>query len=324
MKKLRHLLEYAGLRFALFMLDRLSARTVERMAIMLADAWYTLNGSRRTIARENILRSGITHDPAEANRIARDSFRHFAVLVIESLKSQNVFTESNWQGRVNMDVNPQALALLKEPGRSLILASGHFGNWEIAAQLISFIKPVTGITRDMNNPYTDQLMKQRKPRNNFRLTPKHAAGIDRLLSVLKNGEILAVLIDQHAKDRGMQVEFFGTPASTHTSPALLHLITKAPICFGYCIRTGPMTYTLKATAPIIHKPTGNRQHDVMTILEKLNSALEDAIRQHPEQYLWAHRRWKPAKAKEDRRENSGDRSQNSEVRRQNEDIGNKI
>lgn len=292
MKKLRHLLEYAAARLGFFLLDRMPPAATERLAIRLADTWYFLNKSRRQIAQDNIIRSGITANRNEAERIARESFRHFAVLVVESLKSENTFTESNWREKVELDVDPAAMELLQAPGRGAILVSGHFGNWEVAAQLLSFIKPVTGITRDMNNPYTNELMKARKPRNRFTLTPKHDADIGRLLSVLRNGEILALMIDQHAKGQGMLINFFGTPASTHKSPALLHLVTKAPLCFGYCIRKGPMSYKLKAIAPIIHKPTGNREGDVRAILEKVTAELETAIRQNPEQYLWGHRRWK--------------------------------
>lgn len=291
-KRLRHVIEYIGVRFGLFLLDRLSPSAAAAFARGVADFWYVFNVSRRRTAIENITRSGIARTPAEASAIARASFRHFAVLVVESLRSGDAFNETNWREKVELDISPAAMEVLTKPGQGVILVSGHLGNWEVAAQLLSYLKPVVGITRDMNNPYTDRLMKQRKPRNRFRLTPKHDAGAGRLLSFLKDGEILALLIDQHARKQGTRVNFFGVPASTHTSPALLHLVTGAPLCFGYCLRTGPMSYRLKAADPIIHKPTGNKEQDVRTILEKLNRLLEDAIRQAPDQYLWGHRRWR--------------------------------
>jgi Kdo2-lipid IVA lauroyltransferase/acyltransferase len=292
MKTLRYFIEYVSLRSALFLLDCISLPTAEFMALRLAGIWFKVDGRRRRISEQNILRSGITADQAEATRIARDSFRHFAVLVVESLKSGESLSEQNWRERVEVCISPATMALLEKPGQAVILVSGHIGNWEISAQMVSYIKPVVGITRDMNNPYTDKLIKKRKPKNRFTLTPKHDAGLDRLLSILKNGEILALLTDQHASGRGMMIDFFGTPASTHTSPALLHLVTHVPLCFGYCLRTGPMSFKLIALDPIIHKPTGNKEQDIRAILERLNRELESAIRQAPEQYLWAHRRWR--------------------------------
>jgi KDO2-lipid IV(A) lauroyltransferase len=144
----------------------------------------------------------------------------------------------------------------------------------------------------MNNPYTNELMKKRKPRNRFTLTPKHDADMGRLLTTLKQGSVLALLIDQHARKGGMMIDFFGIPASTHTSHAMLHLITKTPMCFGYCVKTGPMKFKFKALPPIDITKTGKRDDDVKAILAALTKELEDAIRAYPEQYLWAHRRWR--------------------------------
>ncbi len=291
-KKLRHIIEYALLRPLLALIDWLSPRAAERLAIALADIYFAGASRRRGITCDNVRRSGVASNEVEVRRIAKHSFRHFACLVIDSLKSDKVFTPETWQNHVEMDVDPATMELMKKPGQAVILISGHIGNWEIAAQVISYIKPVVGITRDMNNPYTDKLMKKRKPRNNFKLTPKHDADMGRLLTTLKDGNVLALLIDQHARAGGMMIDFFGTPASTHKSHAMLHLITKIPLCFGYCVKTGPMQFKFKALPPIIAERTGNRNADVKVILEQLTIELEAAIRAYPEQYLWAHRRWR--------------------------------
>ncbi len=292
MKKLRHLIEYAALCPLLALIDAISLQSAERLATVLADVYFAAASRRRGITCDNVRRSGIVSDETEVRRIAKESFRHFACLVIDSLKSDAYLTPDTWRERIDLDVDPETLALLEKPDQGLILISGHLGNWEIAAQVISYLKPVVGITRDMNNPYVDKLMKQRKPRNNFKLTPKHDADMGRLLTTLKDGNVLALLIDQHARDRGVMVDFFGTPASTHASHAMLHLITKIPLCFGYCVKTGPMRFKFKALPPVCFERTGKRDDDVRAILEKLTLELESAIRAYPEQYLWAHRRWR--------------------------------
>jgi KDO2-lipid IV(A) lauroyltransferase len=284
--------EYLGLRFGLFLIDHLPFSVSSRLARMLAGVWYLVGGRRRRIAKANIRRSGIAAKPADVARIARRSFQHLPLVALESIRREDFLDETNWRERVEMDVPEETLALLREPGRGLLLISGHLGNWEVAAQLVSFLKPVTGVTRSMNNPLAERLFLDRKPRERFTLTPKHDADTGRLLTVLKEGGVLALLVDQHARKRGMQVDFFGTPAWTHTSHALLHLVTRIPIVFGYCVRTGPMRFRLVADAPIRHTPTGNRQADILAILEELNRLLETAIRAWPEQYLWVHRRWR--------------------------------
>lgn len=290
--QLRYLIEYAGLRFLLWLVDTLPYGPLERFFSGLARLWFLLDARRRRIAVDNLLKSGITADEREARRIAGESFRHFGLLVLESLKSDRVLNETNWRDNVEMDIPPETMALLEEPGRGVLLVSGHLGNWEVAAQLVSFIKPVVGIARNFDNPYTHRLMENRKPRNRYRMTPKHDLDMGRLISVVKHGEILGILIDQHARTGGMRIDFLGRPASTFTSPAMLHLVTRIPLVFGSCIRTGPMRYRFKATAPIIQKPTGNREADTRRLLETLTKELECAVRENPSQYLWAHRRWK--------------------------------
>ena len=104
--------------------------------------------------------------------------------------------------------------------------------------------------------------------------------------------MLAILLDQHARKGGVVVDFFGRPASTHRSAAVLHLATGAPLCFGACIRTGPMKFRIRLAALIRHTSTGNHKQDVQSILERLTHELEARIRTDPEQYLWAHRRWR--------------------------------
>ena len=292
MKKLRHLLEYALLRPLLALIDCLSLSAAERLMNAIADICFAGAARRRDITCDNVRRSGIAKNEMEVRRIAKHSFRHFLCLIVDSLKSDKYFSDETWRDRVELDVAPETMAILEKPGQGMILISGHLGNWEIAAQVLSYIKPVVGITRDMNNPYTNELMKKRKPRNRFTLTPKHDADMGRLLTTLKQGSVLALLIDQHARKGGMMIDFFGMPASTHTSHAMLHLITKTPMCFGYCVKTGPMKFKFKALPPIDITKTGKRDDDVKAILAALTKELEDAIRAYPEQYLWAHRRWR--------------------------------
>ena len=98
----------------------------------------------------------------------------------------------------------------------------------------------------------------------------------------------------------MMVEFFGHEASTHTAIALLHLITRIPICFGCCRRTGPVSVTSsRLTGPFRFERTGDKESDVRQILAALNGELESVIRQDPTQYMWAHRRWKVRRPRPD-------------------------
>lgn len=288
----RHLFEYAAVRVLLIVIDAVPLRIAIGLANGCADLAFVLAAGRRRIARENVMRVGVADSIQSADRIVRAAFRNFAVMVVESLKSDRMFRDGQWERHVRFDIPAELEEVLKDTRCGLILATGHLGNWEIAGQMVSTWKPVAGVARPMTNPWVERLMQARRPRQEFHLIPKQSADITRFLAALKRGQVLALMIDQHAGPRGMVVDFMGQPASTQTAVALLHLVTGAPLCVGYCRRIGTMQFEMKAIGPLHFKPTGDRDRDVQAILARLNDELASAIRQTPEQYMWGHRRWR--------------------------------
>ncbi len=290
--RLRHLSEYLLLRAALAVVDRVSVGAAYRFSRALADLWWVVDRRRRRVARENVLESGIETDPRRVRALSRRSAEHVGMVVVESLRSAEVLAEDRWREHIQLEIPADVIEVLEDPEQGLIVASGHFGSWEIAAQLLSRFKPVAGITRPMNNPRVEELILRRKPRYRFHPIPKYGADAGRFLEVLKSGEILALLTDQHARSGGVAVDFFGRPAWTYTTAAMLHLVTRAPLCFASCRRLAPMQFEL-STSPLIQRArSGRKKDDVLAILTTLNEYLEAAIRQAPEQYIWGHRRWR--------------------------------
>lgn len=287
MRWLRHPIEFGLAWMVLACLRRMSFRSAERIVRVLADIAYFSLAPRRRVAQANIRIAGIASEPAEVRRIARESFRHFAGSMLQSIKYRSV-EELTYQSRID----PEAEKLLRAPGQGIILATGHLGNWEVAGQLLATVKPLVSVARKMNNPMVDRLVREQRQYDRIQVSPKHDADMGRFIAAIKRGEVLALMIDQYAGSRGMQVPFFGKPTSTHTMIALLHLVTRIPVCFGYGLQTGPTHYELRMLAPYVHKPTGDKKADIEAILLHLNRQLEDAVRQHPEQFMWAHRRWR--------------------------------
>jgi KDO2-lipid IV(A) lauroyltransferase len=290
---LRHAVEFRALQGVLFALDRLQMGRAESLARALGRSWFRVDPRRLRVAVANVLRAGFAEDAAEARQLAYKSAEHFALVVVESLRSADILGDAPRQSEsIELALHPTVLAALEDPDRPLIISSGHFGNWEIAAQLLSRWKPVAGITRPMNNPRVEELVQQRKPRYRFHPIPKYGIEPKRFLDVLRRGEILALLTDQHARSGGVPIPLFGHPVSTYTTPAMLHLVAKAPLCFAACRRVGPMRFRVESSPLIERRRSGDRAADVRWILEQLNGYLEEAVRDAPEQYLWGHRFWR--------------------------------
>ena len=279
-------------RVVLFLFDSLPYTFTCKVARGTANVWWVFDRKRQIVGRDNVIRSGIESDPKKARAIAKKAAHHMAIVVVESLRSTDFLSDEDTTDNIVLDIKPDVLAVMQDPEQSLIIASGHFGNWEVAGHWVSKFKPVAGITRAMNNPLIESMVKKRKSRFRFRPIPKHDSNTGRFLEVLENKEFLALLFDQHAGDYGMMIDFFGHPASTFKTPAMLHLVTRTPLCFASCRRIGPRKFEI-STSNLIHQPrSGNKNEDLRGILGSLNRDLEAAIRKDPTQYLWGHRRWR--------------------------------
>jgi len=111
--------------------------------------------------------------------------------------------------------------------------------------------------------------------------------------MLARGEILGLMVDQHAGDQRIQVDFFGRPAWTTKSVAMLHLLTRAPLIMAFAIRIAPLRYEVHFAGPFRFARTGDRERDAFEITQTLTREVENVIRRYPAQYMWGHRRWKP-------------------------------
>lgn len=288
---IRHQIEFAGLRLGVCLLGLFTPAGCHRLARSLGTIGYLAMCRRRRIACQNIRRAGIATDPHEIHRIARASMIHFLHVILQSLQSAG---GPKHQARVICEIDPAARALLADPVQGVILCAGHLGNWEAGLQAVGECFPLLGIARRMNNPLVEHYLLWRRNQN-IEITPKHDLDAKRLLRALAEGRNLGMLFDQHAAARrGIMVPFFGIPAATYASPAMLHLTTRAPLCFCACVATAPDTLRLRIGPPYHYTRTGNRQADTQAIMLALNQMLEAAIREMPEQYLWSHRRWRDA------------------------------
>ncbi len=290
--KLLDFVEYIPLRLAVGFIDMLPISVALSCGRGMGRfSWGAFRGRRR-IAIENVLRSGITSDRVEAERIAKASFLSFGMLAVESLAASRLITSETVAEHVDFSIPDATRAFINDPGQGGILATLHLGNWEMSGHLISLSKKVVAVARTLNNRYAQAFMLRRNPRRNIEIIAKHSADRMGLLRPLKTGAMLGLVCDQHASSHGIMVEFFGRPAKTVTSPARLHLATRCPIVCGCCVRTGLMKFKVLASEPLMYEPTADREADVLRITNDINRRIEAFIRLYPEQYLWAHRRWR--------------------------------
>ena len=115
--------------------------------------------------------------------------------------------------------------------------------------------------------------------------------------VLRDNRFIAMLSDQDAGRDGVFVDFLGEAASTHAGAARLALLTGAPVITGFMIRTGLTRHRIVIEKPIHIDRSLERMEAVRRMTQAYTGSIESYVRQHPDQWLWAHRRWKTRPAR---------------------------
>ena len=255
-----------------------------------ARAIFPLFRRRRRIAIENILKAGITDDPEEAARIARASWGHLAGHICEALRVPHVVTKDNWREHLDFSVvHPDtARLLLDQTDQPILLVSSHHGVWEAATNILSFARPMIAIARVMNNKLVANWMKNHHFRGPVTVIDKnHGFTPDIMRQWVTDRAAMTILMDQHTS-KGLPLQFLGRPAKTFSSATRLAMRTGYPIVIGSFVRVAPYKYRLVGGRPLVFSKDGDRAANT----QLLNDRLGEAIRQYPEQYLWAHRRWR--------------------------------
>ncbi|MBP5226602.1 MAG: lysophospholipid acyltransferase family protein [Kiritimatiellae bacterium] len=288
-------LAYVAIRCVFALYGLIPARKAYGIGSAFVTFFYPLFRGRRKVAVDNILRAGITDDPKEADRIARRAFGHFAGHLCEALKVGQVVTAENWRDHLRFDGPEETRTLLLErPDLPVMILTGHHGVWEAGGIVLSYSRPLIAVARKMNNPFLERYFKTHHFRGSITVISKKKGFTPDIIRQWKQScAAMTLVMDQHAnKKQGIVVDFLGRPASTHTSPARLHLATGIPMLIGSFVRDAPFQYRILTDTPYVFRPTGNRNADTEAVLKEVNRRLGEVIRKYPEQYLWAHKRWR--------------------------------
>jgi len=113
-----------------------------------------------------------------------------------------------------------------------------------------------------------------------------------MFRVLRDDQVLAVLIDQHTRVDGIYVPFFNRPAHTPTGVARMAQRTGAPILPMAIYMTDSGKHMIRILPPIECGQSDDREAEVERVTEACSRAIEDLVRYDPKQWVWFHRRWR--------------------------------
>jgi KDO2-lipid IV(A) lauroyltransferase len=300
-ERLRHIAEYVAFRVIVCLVDILPFRTSIRLAEGMAFVIHRVLPKKLTryaVARDNIRQAfGNRYREREIDDIIRRMWVHLFRVVVEIVQVRRKLRLYNCADVVEFKGRDETVRLFCS-GRPVIILSGHFGNWEIASGTFGmFGFPLGVVARDLDNPYLHRWFETFRRQTGHKLISKRGGGSD-MLDMLEHRGHLALMGDQDAGSTGLFVDFFGKPASTFKSIALLALEYRAYVVVGYAIRLPDdfdqhrwVRYEI-GYADFIDTAEFDGPDAVRQVTQRFTTALEHAIALAPEQYFWVHRRWK--------------------------------
>ncbi len=182
---------------------------------------------------------------------------------------------------------------LRLDGKPALLFTSHLANWELSAYVAAAYKLDLHILyRRPNIAAVDEAV--RKSREGIMGTLV-ATGLDapvKLLRVLESGGHVAVLVDQHYV-RGVDVTFFGRTCKANPLIAQLAQHVDCPIHGARIVRLPDRDrFRIDLTEAIAPVRDAGGKVDIQGTMQVITSVVEGWVREHPEQWLWLHRRWR--------------------------------
>ena len=267
-----------------------------RLGKGLGTLFYYLDKRHRTVALDNLkLAYGTRKTSEEIKKISLSCFENLGISIAEMICLKNINAKELLKS-ISVEGMEHYHEAMKK-GRGLVFIGAHFGNWEMLAIVISLLfQKGYVVARKLDNPYIHQRIEKARTFTGNHFINKNDAFWE-MMKLLKKGELVGVLMDQNvAKREGVFIPFFGRPACTNKGLAMIVLKTKTPMIPIFMIRlpNGTHHVIVKPELPLIK--TGHLKNDVRQNTAQITLAIEEMVRQYPEQWLWMHRRWKTQNA----------------------------
>ncbi len=277
----------------------IQARQIEALPITLAGRLiYHCIPYRRAIILSNIDQVFSEHlTAAQKKKLAIAFYSHLATSIKETIMLR-FMSDKALSERVEVRGH-QHLLDVAEHQQGVLVLTGHFGSWEFAplGGILNF-KQFKGhfhfIRRTLGNKWVERILFRRYFNAGLHVIPKSNALAQVSDALAKNHAVVFVL-DQHAslknKD-GIAAEFFGKKAGTYRSLASFSRYTNVPVVPAAAYRLPNGRHVLEFFDPIPWKDYGSSHESLYQNTCSYNKAIEKIILNHPEQWLWLHRRWK--------------------------------
>lgn len=284
---------YAILKSMLLMGRVIPKAPVYWIWIRLGRLAYRLAGGRRELMLKNLENAlGDTTTPEQREEIARKSMESLFLSLGELMVMDQLY--ARWQEHFTFEGDEIIEGMMKE-GRGFFVFGGHFGGWLCMASVVYRFPDLPGfnmVARPARNPRVQEIMEYCAERLGGRIITTRGTGRT-IEEAFENGELIGLYMDQESrKDQGVFVDFFGRPALTHVVPGYLAWKNGIPLIPYWIIRKKPGYFHILFRKPLEYEISDDKDENNRIVTQAIASEVERTIREYPDQWLWAHNRWR--------------------------------
>ena len=258
-----------------------------RTGAVLGGLAYRIVPRERVKALRHIATAFPQLSVAEQSHLAKRAFVHLGTSLAEiawlpRLDQARFAATTRIEGAENLRAAVDA-------GRGVVLFTGHCGNWEWMAASIALAGfTMKVIAREIYDPRLNEYIMAMRGRFGVESIGRGSTGAAReILSTLRAGSILGVLIDQNIRAETALVPFFGIPAPTPIGPAQIAIRAGAMVISGFIERRDSLQH-VHFDVPMETR----REDDPVALTAEMTRRIEQQIRRAPEQWVWMHDRWR--------------------------------
>ncbi len=254
---------------------------------------------QQRIALDNVRAAFPEKSEAEARAIVAGAWDNLGRTGAEYAHLAALFDydpDSPVPGRIEVD-GIEHFERLRDDGRPGIIFSAHLANWELPAICAArFGLDATAVFRAPNDPGVARVVHEVRSQTMGGLEAARQGAAFAMQGVLERGGHLGMLIDQHFT-RGVIVDFLGRPALANPILAKFAQKFDCPVHGVRVVRLPGQRFRLQLTPPLDLPRDAAGQIEVPGAMQAMTRVVEGWVREHPEQWLWMHRRWRvPARA----------------------------
>jgi len=288
-KRMRRELRVRALLLLLPLLSRLPGGLA--LAIGSAAGWlaWVFAARHRRAALEHLAAAFPDRGRSWRAGVARSSFVNLGRSALELLSARLDLTRAvQW--------DPGALETLTAAhaeGRGVVAFSCHLDNWELLARRVAAAGlPLATVAREAQDPRLTALLERSRGTTGIVSLWRNQPGAARaFVRHLREGFIVAALIDQDTDVAGHFVPFFGQEAFTPRAPADLAVRLKTAAVFARIRRVAPGVHRIRISRLPV-SATADEEADSRALTAAATAAIEAEVREHPEQWVWMHQRWR--------------------------------